>query len=134
MIAIRTARSLSGHDIRELTQRHEQLKLVTMAMWTLLKEHCGLTESDLRKYIEQVDMMDGKLDGRINTKEQCKCSGCQRTLLTTALACPLRHHTQEKEPVCQLLVAPLELLLMSKMKTFLGLAIFASKTMINFHT
>ena len=80
--------SMSGHDIRELTQRHEQLKLVTMAMWTLLKEHCGLTESDLRKYIEQVDMMDGKLDGRINTKEQCKCSGCQRTLLTTALACP----------------------------------------------
>ena len=80
--------SMAGHDMRDLVQRHEQLKLVTMAMWTLLKEHSGLTENDLRKYIEQVDLMDGKLDGRINTKGQCKCSGCQRTLLTTALACP----------------------------------------------
>ncbi len=74
--------------LKELEQRHEQLKLVTMAMWTLLKDHSGLMESDLKRYIEKVDLMDGKADGRINTKEKVGCSGCGRTILTTALACP----------------------------------------------
>ncbi|MDX3775484.1 hypothetical protein QE250_15305 [Chromatiaceae bacterium AAb-1] len=74
--------------LRELERRHEQLKLVTMAMWTLLKEHSGLTESDLRKYVEKVDLMDGKADGRVNTKEKCNCTGCGRTILTSSLACP----------------------------------------------
>jgi type I site-specific restriction endonuclease len=73
---------------RELEQRHEQLKLVTMAMWTLLKEHTGLTESELRKYVDKVDLMDGKADGKVDTREKCNCTQCGRTILTTALACP----------------------------------------------
>ncbi|WP_158678161.1 hypothetical protein [Pseudoalteromonas sp. T1lg23B] len=74
--------------LRELETRHEQLKLVTMAMWTLLKDHSGLTEGDLKRYIEKVDLMDGKADGRVNTKEKCDCTKCGRTILTSSLACP----------------------------------------------
>ncbi|ESP90578.1 MULTISPECIES: hypothetical protein [Pseudoalteromonas] len=74
--------------LRELERRHEQLKLVTMAMWTLLKDHSGLTEGDLKKYVDKVDLMDGKADGRVNTKEQSDCNDCGRTILTTSLACP----------------------------------------------
>ena len=74
--------------MRELERRHEQLKLVTLAMWTLLKEHSGLTEGDLKKYIEKVDLMDGKLDGKAHTKEKVHCGGCDRYILATALACP----------------------------------------------
>ena len=74
---------ITSSDIRlkDLEQRHEQLKLVTMAMWTLLKDHTGLTEGDLRKYIEKVDLMDGKADGKINTKERSDCLNCNRTVL-----------------------------------------------------
>jgi rRNA maturation endonuclease Nob1 len=81
---------ITSSDIRlkDLEQRHEQLKLVTMAMWTLLKDHTGLTEGDLRKYIEKVDLMDGKADGKINTKERSDCLNCNRTVLSTSLACP----------------------------------------------
>ncbi len=81
---------ISGTDnrLRQLEQRHEQLKLVTLAMWTLLKEHSGLIEGDLKKYIHQVDLMDGKLDGKVNTKEKVDCGGCGRTILTTSLTCP----------------------------------------------
>ena len=74
--------------LKDLEQRHEQLKLVTMAMWTLLKEHSGLMEGDLKKYIEKVDLMDGKLDGKITMKDKCDCKSCGRTILTTSLACP----------------------------------------------
>ncbi len=80
--------SSASARIQELERRHEQLKLVTMAMWTLLKDHTGMTENDLKKYVEKVDLMDGKADGRINTKERCNCKDCGRTVLTTALACP----------------------------------------------
>ena len=81
---------ITSSDVRlkDLEQRHEQLKLVTMAMWTLLKDHTGLTEGDLRKYIEKVDLMDGKADGKINTKERSDCLNCGRTVLSTSLACP----------------------------------------------
>ena len=74
--------------IRELEQRHEQLKLVTMAMWTLLKDHTGLMEGDLKKYIEKVDLMDGKADGKIKLKEKSDCRGCGRIILVTSLVCP----------------------------------------------
>ena len=74
--------------LKDLEQRHEQLKLVTMAMWTLLKEHSGLMEGDLKKYIEKIDLMDGKLDGKVNMKESCDCKSFGRTILTSALACP----------------------------------------------
>ena len=80
--------SRSAAELRELERRHEQLKLVTMAMWTLLKEHSGLTEGDLKKYVEKVDLMDDKADGRVNTKEKCDCKQCGRTILTSSLACP----------------------------------------------
>lgn len=80
--------STTDARLRELERRHEQLKLVTMAMWTLLKEHSGLVENDLKKYVEKVDLMDGKADGKISTKEKCNCTSCGRTILTSALACP----------------------------------------------
>ena len=80
--------SNSEARLRELEQRHEQLKLVTMAMWTLLKDHTGLMEGDLKKYIEKVDLMDGKADGKINLKEKSDCRGCGRVILVTSITCP----------------------------------------------
>lgn len=79
--------NLSG-DLLELQKRHEQLKLVTLAMWTMLKDHTGLSENDLKKYVHKIDLMDGKQDGRANTVEKTTCPGCKREILTTSMACP----------------------------------------------
>ena len=74
--------------LKDLEKRHEQLKLVTLAMWSLLRDHSGLMESDLRKYVEKVDLMDGKRDGKASTsKERVNCSGCGRYILNTAVIC-----------------------------------------------
>jgi hypothetical protein len=54
--------------LRELEQRYERMKLVTAALWQLLKAHTGLTDADLKQYIEKVDLADGKLDGKIARK------------------------------------------------------------------
>jgi len=75
--------------LRELEQRHEQLKLATLAMWSLLRDHSGLVESDLKKYIEKIDLLDGKLDGKIDhKKEKVNWNHCKRVYLSTSPLCP----------------------------------------------
>jgi hypothetical protein len=75
--------------LRELEQRHEQLKLITLSLWSLLRDHSGLIESDLRKYIQDIDLLDGRQDGKIAMKrEKINCPECKRIYLTTALVCP----------------------------------------------
>lgn len=76
-------------QLADLERRHEQLKLVTLSIWSLLRDHSGLLESDLRKYVEDIDLLDGKKDGKINDKkERLNCTGCDRVILSTATACP----------------------------------------------
>jgi type I site-specific restriction endonuclease len=74
--------------LQELEQRHEQLKLVTLAFWSLLRDHSGLLESDLRKYVEQIDLLDGKRDGKATTQqEKTRCTGCSRSVMGTSTVC-----------------------------------------------
>jgi hypothetical protein len=75
-------------DRRDLERRYERLRLVTMAMWALLKEHSGLSESDLRRFVNQVDLIDGKLDGKLSRdKGIIDCTKCQRRILRSSLTC-----------------------------------------------
>jgi hypothetical protein len=71
--------------LAELEQRHEQLKLVTLALWALLRDRSGLKESELRKYVEQVDSLDGTRDGKVSRPaDTATCSGCKRTVMGTS--------------------------------------------------
>jgi type I site-specific restriction endonuclease len=74
--------------LAELEQRHEQLKLVTLALWALLRDRSGLKESELRKYVEQVDLLDGTRDGKASRPaDTATCSGCKRTVIGTSKVC-----------------------------------------------
>lgn len=74
--------------LQDLEQRHEQLKLITLAFWSLLRDHSGLMEADLRKYVEKIDLLDGKQDGKVTAQaEKVECTGCGRTVLGTANVC-----------------------------------------------
>jgi type I site-specific restriction endonuclease len=80
--------ALLEERLQELEQRHEQLKLVTLAFWSLLRDHSGLLESDLRKYVEQIDLLDGKRDGKTaRSLEKTTCTGCSRTVIGTSTVC-----------------------------------------------
>jgi hypothetical protein len=73
----------------ELEMRHEQLKLVTLALWRLLQDRVGLTEVELKRYVESTDLLDGAVDGKADlTRELIECARCSRTILNTAIACP----------------------------------------------
>ena len=79
----------ASERLRWLEQRHERMRLVTVALWQLLKAHTGLTDADLRQYIEKVDLADGKLDGKITRNAGAMdCRHCNRRILKTAVICP----------------------------------------------
>jgi hypothetical protein len=68
--------------------RYERLRLVTVALWKLLKDHTGLTEADLRRYVMDVDLLDGKADGKIDrNKGIINCESCNRRIKRSALVC-----------------------------------------------
>ena len=78
----------TGDKLRELEQRYERMTLVTNALWQLLKEHTGLTDGDLKKYIEKVDLADGTRDGKITRpKGAMDCPQCSRRVLKSATVC-----------------------------------------------
>lgn len=73
----------------ELEKRHEQLKLVTLALWRLLKDRADLTESNLKRYVESTDLLDGAVDRKVDLMKQLiECRDCGRFVLNTAIVCP----------------------------------------------
>lgn len=52
-----------------------RLSLACQAMWELLRENSDLTESDLENKINDVDLRDGKADGKICIRV-VTCSSC----------------------------------------------------------
>ena len=50
--------------VKTFDDRFAKLSLISEATWLLLKEHTDLTEADLKNKITELDLMDGKLDGK----------------------------------------------------------------------
>jgi hypothetical protein len=53
----------------------DKLGLICQAMWTLIKEKTDLTDEDLLKMVTELDLKDGKLDGKY-TKPPVDCPNC----------------------------------------------------------
>ncbi len=64
---------------RQLEARLDALTLMSMAMWSLLEEKLGVTEAELAKRVEEIDLRDGKLDGRVSPT-LAECPSCGRRM------------------------------------------------------
>ena len=51
---------------KALERDHERLKLVTMALWEIVSERLYVGEDELRRKSEEVDLLDGRGDGRVS--------------------------------------------------------------------
>ncbi|MCB1133140.1 MAG: hypothetical protein KDN05_18610 [Verrucomicrobiae bacterium] len=78
-------RETSG-DLGDLTQLVRKMALVNQALFELLKERTGLTDEDLRRKIKEVDLRDGKADGRLNA-QTLRCPKCGGAVTAGALSC-----------------------------------------------
>jgi len=67
-------------EIGQLHERVENLALICMAMWSLIREKTELTEDDLKKRVHEIDQADGVVDGKITTSPVQACPKCGNTL------------------------------------------------------
>ena len=65
-------------EVRLLKHHIERILMITEALWDILKEQHGCSDEELRKRVEQIDMRDGKLDGRVAASGVRSCPHCKR--------------------------------------------------------
>jgi len=66
-------------DLRFLQDAVERLVLLNRAMWEMLGERAGVTEAQLADKMREIDLRDGKADGKLR-QEARTCPACGRTL------------------------------------------------------
>ena len=77
--ASRAASSVSRteNEVAELERVIDSLALACQAMWELVREQGNLTDEVLLKRMQEVDLRDGKRDGRIGANAST-CPACSR--------------------------------------------------------
>ncbi|MCK6474846.1 MAG: hypothetical protein L6R28_24265 [Planctomycetes bacterium] len=67
-------------EVAALSHEIERLLMITEALWGMVKEQHGYTDEELMRRIAEIDMRDGKLDGKVATDGPVECPKCQRKL------------------------------------------------------
>ena len=80
--AASSAQRAAGEAQREAETVEAQLDramLVCEAMWSLMRDKLGVTETELLDRIVEIDLSDGQLDGKVK-RPPVSCPKCQRTI------------------------------------------------------
>lgn len=64
-------------ELRDLRRSVDSLTLTCAALWELQREKGGFTDDELVAKIQEIDLRDGKLDGKM-AKPAAECPSCQR--------------------------------------------------------
>ncbi len=59
----------------DLEERIDQLSLISEAMWELLRDSSNISETMLLNKVEEIDIRDGKLDGKKDKSKLCNSCG-----------------------------------------------------------
>jgi hypothetical protein len=84
-VAEQTARSSDRQardaksQVEDLEARLDRLALACMAMWSLMQECTDLTEENLLERVNEIDLRDGRLDGKL-LRQVKRCPKCDRVM------------------------------------------------------
>ena len=83
-----SAAASAAHTKADLMEMDvEKLFMITEALWLLLKEQHGYSDEDLIRRVQEIDLQDGKLDGKVAKQQKPACSQCGRTLIGSRPVC-----------------------------------------------
>lgn len=89
------ARSATS-EVQMLRAEVDRLYMISEALWTLLRDQAGYDDQTLAEAVRQVDLKDGKLDGRAGATEGPKmCGSCGKAV-------------SKKRPLCMYCGTPVE--------------------------
>jgi len=73
-------------DVQKLRDEIDNLKLITQAIWHLMRQKTDVTDEMLATMIREIDQLDGKIDGRyVRVPEPCP--QCARPLTVSTNSC-----------------------------------------------
>jgi hypothetical protein len=67
----------AGREIRMLRAQIDRLEMACVAMWTIVKERLKCGDEDLARLVRDIDLRDGKVDGRSKPNSP-PCRRCGR--------------------------------------------------------
>ncbi len=82
--------------VQQFQDKIDKLVLINMAIWELLKESSDVTEDDLMKKMTEIDLSDGKLDGKFR-HTAITCTQCGRTMSNKHRRCLYCGHEPESQ-------------------------------------
>lgn len=94
------AKSSARHaktNVQELEMRLDSAMLACEAMWSLLRDKLDMTDDDLATRINDIDLSDGRLDGKVR-KPPVKCPKCQKAVSRRMPRCMYCGQPVEKDP------------------------------------
>ena len=74
----------SAERLTALEHRYERMHVITVALWALLKEHTGLTDADLKRFVADVEASEAQNRGAAGTMT---CPKCSRVIRKSASKC-----------------------------------------------
>jgi len=66
-------------SVKDLQVQFDRALLACEAMWLLVQDKLGVTDLDLLNRMNDLDLSDGKLDGKVR-KSAVACPSCGRTI------------------------------------------------------
>ncbi len=66
-------------DTAGIETRMDRVVLAVEALWSLLRDKVGITEDELAARMNEIDLSDGKLDGKVR-KGAVSCPKCSRPI------------------------------------------------------
>lgn len=73
-------------QVQQLHETIERLSLATMAMAEILGDRLGVTSDEIQAKVQEIDLRDGKLDGRLRPRSEV-CEKCGHSNVAHRRAC-----------------------------------------------
>ena len=64
----------------EVEAKCDRALLVCEALWTILRDKLGVPEQELVARVNDIDLSDGRLDGKVKKVNAVSCPSCGRTI------------------------------------------------------
>lgn len=84
-------------DVREIGDQLERTLLVCEAMWSILRDKLGVTDEELVARVNEIDLTDGKLDGKVRKTAVTVCEKCTRTVSMRFRKCTYCGHEIDRD-------------------------------------
>lgn len=82
----RSQAQTAQEQAEQLESRLGSLMLANAAMWSLMRDRLGVTDGELMERMRQIDLLDGKADGKMSARV-LECPSCKRTMSTRFRRC-----------------------------------------------